>query len=216
MGKHFLIFCCFLFLSFSARSQTDKKEKAIDRFFSARELKDVKVVNPHLFVDTNVIFIRLKELVNDYSYPLPGGHVISDYGLRGNRRAHSGVDIKTHPNDTIRATFDGVVRIAKPYFAYGNIIVIRHAKGIETLYSHNSKNFVKQGETVKAGQAIGLTGRTGRATTAHVHFEIRFNGQHFDPNLLFDVKHNKLQDGVLVCSKRNNTVVVKLQKGSDK
>lgn len=97
---------------------------------------------------------------------MPGGKVISGYGTRG---GHSGDDIKTCARDTIRAAFDGVVRMAKPYGAYGNVIVIRHPNGLETVYSHNVKNLVKSGDVVKAGMAIGLTGRTGRATTEHLH-----------------------------------------------
>lgn len=92
----------------------------------------------------------------------PGAKVISAYGTRG---GHSGADIKTCAKDTIRAAFDGVVRMSKPYYAYGNLVVVRHANGLETIYSHNFKNLVQSGDTVKAGQPIGLTGRTGRATT---------------------------------------------------
>ena len=61
-----------------------------------------------------------------------------------------GTDIKTCAKDTIRAAFDGVVRMSKPYYAYGNIVVIRHANGLETLYSHNFKNLVKAGDVVKS------------------------------------------------------------------
>ena len=81
--------------------------------------------------------------------------------------------------------------MSKPYYAYGNLVVIRHANGLETIYSHNCKNLVRSGDVVKAGQPIGLTGRTGRATTEHVHFETRINGQHFNPNLIFDLKERK-------------------------
>ena len=70
--------------------------------FSAREMADVRVATP-------------------------GGKVISAYGTRG---GHSGTDIKTCAKDTIRAAFDGVVRMSKPYYAYGNIVVIRHANGL--------------------------------------------------------------------------------------
>jgi len=90
------------------------------------------------------------------------------------------------------SAFDGIVRLAKPYYAYGNVIVVRHYNGLETVYSHNSKNLVKPGDYVKAGQPIALTGRTGRATTEHLHFEVRVNGQHFNPNLVFDLQERKL------------------------
>ena len=175
--------------------------------FSAREMADVRVATPGLFAKSNHIYLHLDSLKDhEYAFPLPGGKVISAYGTRG---GHSGTDIKTCAKDTIRAAFDGVVRMSKPYYAYGNIVVIRHANGLETLYSHNFKNLVKTGDLVKAGQAIGLTGRTGRATTEHVHFETRINGQHFNPNLIFDLKERTLRKERIKCTKNGSKIVVK-------
>ena len=175
--------------------------------FSAREMADVRVTTPGLFAKSNHIYLHLDSLKDhEYAFPLPGGKVISAYGTRG---GHSGTDIKTCAKDTIRAAFDGVVRMSKPYYAYGNIVVIRHANGLETLYSHNFKNLVKAGDVVKAGQAIGLTGRTGRATTEHVHFETRINGQHFNPNLIFDLKERTLRKERIKCTKNGSKIVVK-------
>lgn len=62
--------------------------------------------------------------------------------------------------------------MAKTYAAYGNVVVVRHDNGLESIYSHNSRNLVKSGDIVKAGDAVGLTGRTGRATTEHLHHGI--------------------------------------------
>lgn len=175
--------------------------------FSAREMADVRVATPRLFDKSNHIYLHLDSLKDhEYAFPLPGGKVISAYGTRG---GHSGTDIKTCAKDTIRAAFDGVVRMSKPYYAYGNIVVIRHANGLETLYSHNFKNLVKTGDVVKAGQPIGLTGRTGRATTEHVHFETRINGQHFNPNLIFDLKERTLRKERIKCTKNGSKIVVK-------
>lgn len=139
-----------------------------------------------------------------WSYPLPGAHVISPYGGRGGR-SHSGVDIKTKPNDEVLAAFDGVVEQSGPYYGYGNYIVIRHAYGFSTCYSHQSKNYVRKGEKVKAGQVIGLTGSTGRATTPHLHFELRFKGRAINPSLLFDHVNHNLKAKVLTVGK-NGTV----------
>ena len=175
--------------------------------FSSMEVNHVRVATPGLFAKSNHIYLHLDSLKDhEYAFPLPGGKVISAYGTRG---GHSGTDIKTCAKDTIRAAFDGVVRMSKPYYAYGNIVVIRHANGLETLYSHNFKNLVKTGDVVKAGQAIGLTGRTGRATTEHVHFETRINGQHFNPNLIFDLKERTLRKECIKCTKNGSKIVVK-------
>lgn len=161
-------------------------------------------------------FVINLESINDtsYSYPLLNSKVISDYGSRGGRR-HSGVDIKTKPNDSIHAVFDGLVVMSGPYYGYGNCITVRHYNGIETLYSHNSKNFVKKGDVVKAGQVIALTGRTGRATTEHLHFECRIKGCHFNPNKLFDHKTEVLKDGSLIFTNKGKGVTVKFE-ASDK
>lgn len=137
-----------------------------------------------------------------WSYPLAGARVISPFG---GKRRHAGVDIKTKPNDDVLAAFDGVVTQSGPYYGYGNYIVIRHAYGFSTCYSHQSKNFVKKGDKVKAGQVIGLTGRTGRATTEHLHFEIRFKGRTINPNIFFDHANHKLNAKVLTLG-RNGTV----------
>lgn len=146
----------------------------------------------------------------DWCYPLPGSHVISPYG---GGRHHSGVDIKTKPNDNILAAFDGVVTMSGPYFGYGNCVVLRHANGLETLYSHNSRNLVKVGDKVKAGQPIGLTGRTGRATTEHCHFECRINGRPFDPAIIFDHLNKSLRMDLITFTKGSNGIVrVKSQK----
>ena len=126
-------------------------------------------------------------------YPLPNAKVISPYGKRGGRM-HSGVDIKTKPNDDILAAFDGEVTMSQRYAAYGNLIKIRHKNGLETWYSHNSKNLVSVGDKVKAGQVIALTGLTGRASTAHLHFELRLNGRAVNPLILFDHNAHKVKE----------------------
>ncbi len=153
------------------------------------------------FNNGSTLNLDLKKIEEQHwSYPLPGAHVISPYGGRGGR-SHSGVDIKTKPNDEVLAAFDGVVVQSGPYYGYGNYIVIRHAYGFSTCYSHQSKNFVKVGQKVKAGEVIGLTGQTGRATTPHLHFEIRFCGRCINPSIFFDHANHTLKARVLTVQK---------------
>lgn len=169
--------------------------------FSAMETNHIRVATPGLFSQRELIELPLEDIPDtEYSFPLPGGKVISPYG-RGRGR-HSGIDIKTCAKDTIRSAFNGVVRMSKPYSAYGNVVVVRHDFGLETIYSHNFKNLVHCGDTVKAGQPIALTGRTGRASTEHLHFETRVNGQHFDPNIIFNMKEQTLNRQRIGCSKK--------------
>lgn len=188
--------------------KTEYARKDITENFSPREKADIAVPDPKLLCDENSLIIDLGLISKeDYAFPLPGAKVISAYA--GRRRHHSGVDLKTCANDTIVAAFDGIVRMAKPYAAYGNVVVIRHYNGLETVYSHNSKNLVKMGDRVKAGEPVGLTGRTGRATTEHLHFEVRINGQHFNPNKVFDLENRKLHTACLVATKTGRNIAVK-------
>ncbi len=111
----------------------------------------------------------------------------SSYGWRWGR-PHSGIDIALNTGDTIFAAFDGVVRLAKTNGGYGKCVVIRHYNNLETLYGHLSKINVKVGEKVKAGEAIGLGGSTGRSTGPHLHFECRLLYACFDPEWIFDLE----------------------------
>lgn len=159
------------------------------------------------FTITNTFRLDLEKIeAKAWAYPLPDAKVISPYG---GKRRHSGVDLKTKPNDEIVAAFDGVVVASGPYFGYGNCIRIKHAYGLETLYSHQSKNFVKKGDKVKAGQVIGLTGRTGRATTEHLHFEMSFGGRRLDPAIVFDHSNHKLKAATLHLTKGKGVKSVK-------
>jgi len=123
------------------------------------------------------------------------GKVISHYGYRG-RHLHAGTDIKLKHGDTIRAAFDGVVTKACRYSGYGNLVIVKHPNSIETYYSHLSKCIVANGDSVKAGQLVGLAGRTGRATTDHLHFEVRFNKIAKNPEKYFDFKNNEVKDAM--------------------
>ena len=156
------------------------------------------------FEKSNQFTINFIEYTDDqWHYPLPNGKVISPYG---GARHHAGTDIKTKANDTIRAAFPGEVVLSGVHYGYGNCVIIRHANGLETLYSHNTKNLVKVGNWVKCGQPIALTGRTGRATTEHLHFETRVKGKAFDSSKIFDHPNHTIKRVKLVATKNGNGV----------
>lgn len=202
MTMRFTFMISILFFAFLARVQAKNPP------FSPMETNHIRVATPGLFDKSKQIEIYFNHLSDEeYAFPLPGAKVISPYGQ--GRRHHSGIDIKTRANDTIPCAFNGVVRMAKPYSAYGNVIVVRHPSGLETIYSHNFKNFVHSGDSVKTGQAIALTGRTGRASTEHLHFETRINGQHFDPALIFNMQEGTLNRRNIKCTKKGNEIIVK-------
>ena len=184
--------------------ETNKKSGS-SRGDHAMTLDPDEVYDP--FTITNTFRLDLEKIEEKaWAYPLPDARVISPYG--GARR-HSGVDLKTKPNDEIYAAFDGEVVASGPYYGYGNCIRIKHAYGLETLYSHQSKNMVKKGDKVKAGQVIGLTGRTGRATTEHLHFEVSFGGKRLDPAIIFDHSNHKLKAVTLHLTKGKGVKSVK-------
>jgi len=128
------------------------------------------------------------------------GKIISPFGRRG-RRIHSGVDIKLNLNDPVKCAFPGVVRVAKRYHGYGNMVVVRHYNGLETLYGHLNKMLVKADQILKAGDIIGLGGHTGRATCTHLHFETRFLEDAFDPETVIDFNSCTLKsDSLMITS----------------
>lgn len=186
-------------------SSVSRNSGGLGKGRKAMTLNPDEVSDP--FTITNTFRLDLEKIEEKaWAYPLPEAKVISPYG---GKRRHSGVDLKTKANDEIVAAFDGEVVASGPYYGYGNCIRIKHAYGLETLYSHQSKNFVKKGDKVKAGQVIGLTGRTGRATTEHLHFEMSFGGRRLDPAIVFDHSNHKLRAATLHLTKGKGVKSVK-------
>ncbi len=162
------------------------------------------------FAKTDEVTINFKKFKGkDWHYPLEDAKVISPFG--GKRPNHKGTDIKTKAKDKVKVAFDGTVTFAGVMSGYGNVVFVSHPSGLETRYAHNSKNIAKKGEKVKAGDVVALEGKTGNATTEHVHFETRIGGQAFDSELIFDHKKNTLRDVKLTAKKRNGTVEVKVK-----
>jgi len=112
--------------------------------------------------------------------------VTSAYGLRhdpfdGHLTRHEGVDLAGAEGAEVRAVRGGVVRRAGERGGYGQAVEIDHGGGVVTLYAHASEILVKEGDQVDPGQPILTVGRTGRATGAHLHFEVRVGGRPVDP-----------------------------------
>lgn len=125
--------------------------------------------------------------VSKFAMPHPG-YVTSPYGYRRRfRRMHKGIDLKANVGDTIRAAFDGKVRLTK-YEArgYGYYVVVRHTNDLETVYGHLSKFLVEPDQYVRAGDPIALAGNTGRSFGSHLHFETRYMGYAINPAAIFD------------------------------
>lgn len=144
--------------------------------------------------------------VTGYHMPHPG-RVTSNYGYRAKfGRMHKGMDIGIKMNDTIRAAFDGKVRLTN-YEAkgYGNYVIIRHPNGLETVYGHLTRPLVKADQVVKAGQPIALGGNTGRSTGPHLHFETRFMGYAINPAAIFDFANQTTHTDTYTFDKKTYT-----------
>ena len=147
--------------------------------------------------------IVLCDSTHGYCIPVPG-IVTSRYRYRGSR-PHKGIDLDLNTGDEVKAAFDGVVRVSLPTNkagGYGNIVVVRHANGLETYYAHLSKRLVGSGDTVQAGEVIALGGSTGRSTGSHLHFETRYMGQTLDPERIFDFEKGVLKDSTLTVKRQ--------------
>ena len=121
------------------------------------------------FADALTTFIWPKE-----------GTITSSFGRR-RLGWHRGIDIKGERGEPIIAAAPGVVVVSGVEPRYGRVVKIEHEHGFTTVYAHNDDNFVDVGDWVVAGQRIGSIGRTGRATSHHLHFEIRRDGRVYNP-----------------------------------
>lgn len=157
----------------------------------------------HSTLDSLPDEIRIQLVKDSCEFCFPIKNMItSPYGWRERwNRPHRGVDIALRTGDKIYCCFDGIVRIASPLGAYGNLVVVRHYNGLETVYGHLSKIYVKPKQKVKAGTVLGLGGSTGRSTGPHLHFEVRFQYEAFDPEWILDFKTYSLRTKKLYLDK---------------
>ncbi len=111
------------------------------------------------------------------------GTITSRYGVSSSIRSsdHTGLDIAAKSGTPIKVVADGTVTCASYKGSYGNIVKIDHGNGFETWYAHTSKMYVSVGQQVKTGDVIAAVGSTGNSTGPHLHFEIRIDGEHVNP-----------------------------------
>lgn len=181
------------------QAPVDRKMKAVDSIMLSRLLEQEELLSPaaELYEDWDNIYAHHQTALPDsfrvdlrhFSMPTTSRVVTSNFGARWSRQ-HKGLDIKVYIGDTIRAAFDGKVRIVRyEGRGYGKYVVIRHHNGLETIYAHMSSQLVRENQEVRAGDPIGLGGNTGRSTGSHLHFETRLCGVALNPALMFDFKN---------------------------
>jgi hypothetical protein len=166
-------------------------------FYSA---SDEKILFPLTDLDSIPGRFELT-LENDYLsfYFAPfKGVVTSPYGWRQGRM-HKGVDIDLNKGDEVCAAFNGKVRVARKQGGFGNVVILMHPNGMETVYAHLSRIKVSEGDIVFSGQTIGLGGSTGHSTGPHLHFELRYRGHSINPgNFISFTEHKLLHHTVMV------------------
>ena len=129
----------------------------------------------------------------DGNFATPAEAAISDvYGSQRifngvAQREHQGLDFRVPTGTPVAAMNSGTVLLARFLYFEGNCVVIDHGQGLLTLYFHLSELKVKEGDPVKRGQEIGLSGGTGRATGPHLHVAVRWQGTYLNPARLFQM-----------------------------
>ena len=184
----------------------DRKMKAVDSVALQRLIETEAIYespsadlyedwdNMHAHSLTTVLPDSFRISLKKFCMPTTSRVLTSNFGARWGRQ-HKGLDIKVYIGDTIRAAFDGKVRVVRyEGRGYGKYVVIRHDNGLETYYAHLSKQLVTEDQDVRAGEPIGLGGNTGRSTGSHLHFETRICGVALNPALMFDFRNQDVVD----------------------
>ncbi|WP_246102800.1 M23 family metallopeptidase [Rhizobium straminoryzae] len=135
---------------------------------------------------TRLEAVRRAATTLPYGNPAPGREITSGFGNRidpflGRLALHAGVDFQAETGQRVRSTGAGRIVAAGESGGYGNMVDIDHGQGLVTRYGHLSRILVREGDTVAAGDVIGLAGSTGRSTAPHVHYEVHQDGQPIDP-----------------------------------
>lgn len=129
----------------------------------------------------------IKTATAKVNFQMPvSGRISSDFGMRFHpidhkEKFHGGLDIAVPLGTPVGAAAAGIVKFAGWKGGYGNAVIIEHPDGKETLYGHNEKLLVTEGQQVSAGETISLSGSTGKSTGPHVHFEVRENDVPVNP-----------------------------------
>jgi murein DD-endopeptidase MepM/ murein hydrolase activator NlpD len=160
-------------------------------FYDEFDEQSVFTITPENAFPENQMLVIQSDSLGKYVHPHQG-IITSKYGWRDGKM-HKGTDIDLKKGQAIVAAFDGMVRVARKQGAYGNVVIIRHYNGLETVYAHLSKIKVKPGQVIAAGQILGLGGSTGRSSGPHLHFEVRFKGQALNSSNFISYAEGKME-----------------------
>jgi len=172
-----------------SRAQMSREKKQLEEDHEALEKEENKLNDLANRIKKEIMRKQSSEkyVGGEMTWPAPGySDITSSFGYRihpilRKKILHTGIDIRVPSNNNIVAAQSGKVIHAGWLGGYGKMVMIDHGGGIVTLYAHNNELLVKEGQTVKKGQVITKSGRTGSATGPHLHFEVRENGEYVDP-----------------------------------
>jgi murein DD-endopeptidase MepM/ murein hydrolase activator NlpD len=173
-------------------------------YFSNWDTQKVDIYNFDIreFNDNLLLKLYDEKIGETWKMPLTDVLVNSRFGPRWGRM-HGGVDLDLNTGDAVYASFDGIVRVSSyDRYGFGNYYVVRHKNGLESLYGHLSKHVMEVGTEVQAGDLLGKGGSTGRSTGPHLHYELRYRGLYFDPEIVYDFEQNKILKQELLVDKK--------------
>ena len=175
--------------------------------FTAAEQQQVSIATPGLFAQSQAFNVDFEIFrAKEYSFPLPVGKASL---INGN----SVMRISTAKGDAVKAMFDGYVRLSRKTESMGNVIVIRHDNGLETVYANNAENLVKVGQSIDAGQTIAIVGT--REGETYCDFSIMVNGARINPETIIELKSHKLRRQTVQFRKEGNRIGIKVIGGKD-
>ena len=161
-----------------------------DRYWDVQHLRSRALDIP--FANDRLMLLLVQDGNHNFEFPCVYQEMTLPYGPTKRGDFHPGVDLVVDYQTLVKCCFDGVVRMAKYYGAYGLMVVVRHYNGLETVYAHLDKLCVKPGQMVNAGDVIGQAGKSGNVKECTLHFETRFMNEPFDPALIIDFDEEDL------------------------
>jgi murein DD-endopeptidase MepM/ murein hydrolase activator NlpD len=162
-------------------SEKDKKRAAKEY---ARAMEVYNTSTPKSYISSNFIAPLESKITSEFGKARVYNDTLKGY--------HSGTDYRASVGTPIVASNDGVVALVEDRFYSGGSVIIDHGHGIHTCYFHMSKFDVKEGQEVKKGETIGLSGESGRVTGPHLHFSARVASEQVDPLQLIELLNNNL------------------------
>jgi len=177
-----------------ARAKYPKVELTVSKQFTEPNPDQVKQIEEDQKVKKDYLNRVTPQREWSGNFNTPAEAAISDvFGTQRvfngkTQSSHLGLDFRVPSGTPVAAMNDGTVLLARPLYFEGNCVVIDHGQGLLTIYMHLSQFKVKEGDDVKRGQQVGLSGGTGRATGPHLHVAVRWQGAYLDPARLIKLR----------------------------